>query len=98
MKKNISVTFVLWTPHKTKDNNYNLKVRVYFNGVQRNYPTVHYFTKEQWAEIKGRAPRKLYTARELEEVKHTLLLEINEFKEIIDGITVWICCNCLIGV
>jgi len=55
----VSISTILETRYKRKDNTYAVKLRVTYQRQQKFYPISH-LTKEDWAKVQGERPRGQY--------------------------------------
>jgi|GEM_PF-5554187 len=88
MNSKIKITTVLYTSYKTSDGKHNLKIRISFNGYQKNISTDFYFTKEEYKEIQGKTKTRIYSKEKRERIKEKIYDELKKYKEMVSGLKI----------
>lgn len=88
MKENVKVRPVLFTSYKTSDGKYNLKVRISFNGKQKNIATDFYFTKEEFSEIRGKSNTRIYSKDKREQLKGEIFELLQDYKAVVNDLNI----------
>jgi len=88
MTKKIKISTVLYTSYKTSDEKYNLKIRISFNGYQKNISTKFYFTKDEFKEIKGKSNTRIFSKDKKDIIKAEIFEEIQKYQRIIEGLKI----------
>lgn len=88
MSSKIKVSTVLYTSYKTSDERHNLKIRISFNGYQKNISTDYYFTKEEYLEIKGKTKTRYYSKEKRDRLKGEIFEEMQKYKRMVSELKV----------
>ena len=88
MSNDVKISPVLYTSYKTADERYNVKIRISINGVQKNIKTKHFYTKEEFDEIRGKTSTRIFSKAKKDKLKSELFKLINDYEEIIKKLNI----------
>lgn len=88
MSNDVKISPVLYTSYKTADERYNVKIRISFSGRQKNIKTKHFYTKEEFDEVRGKTNTRIFSKAKKEKLKSELFKLINDYEEKIKNLSI----------
>lgn len=88
MSSKIKVSTILYTSYKTSEGKHNLKIRISFNGYQKNISTSFYFTKEEYKEIRGKSNTRIFSKTKRDHIKEAIFDEQKKYKTIVNNLKI----------